>query len=153
MKFPADPSSLREFLRGMLRTQRLAVLGTSGPEGPHCSLVAFAEADDLKTLLFATSRATGKYSHIMRDPRVSVLIDTRTNTAEDFRDAAAVTAVGTAAEATGPERDRFAAVYLEKHPELADFIGAPECGVMKVSVATYRVVTRFEQVSVLPAGD
>jgi nitroimidazol reductase NimA-like FMN-containing flavoprotein (pyridoxamine 5'-phosphate oxidase superfamily) len=147
------PSGLRELVSEMLSVQRLAVLGTCGEEGPHCSLVAFAPADDLKTLLFATRRATKKYAHIERDHGVSLLIDTRTNAAGDFERAAAVTAIGTAVEVTGTERDRYEAVYLEKNPELGDFVGSPECGLMKVTVKTYRIVTRFQEVSELPAGD
>jgi nitroimidazol reductase NimA-like FMN-containing flavoprotein (pyridoxamine 5'-phosphate oxidase superfamily) len=153
MNLSNDLPSLRELVSGMLRTQRFAVLATCGKGSPFCSLVAFAPADGLKTLLFATKRATRKYSHIRMNPAVSILIDTRTNTASDFRDAAAVTAIGTAAEADAGEKDRYAAAFLEKNPELKEFVGSPECGLMKVEVKTYRVVTRFQEVSEIPAGD
>jgi nitroimidazol reductase NimA-like FMN-containing flavoprotein (pyridoxamine 5'-phosphate oxidase superfamily) len=149
----SDLSSLRELVSGMLRSQRLAVLGTCGKEGPYCSLIAFVGADDLKTLLFATQRATRKYSNILLNPAVSLLIDTRTNTAEDFRNAAGITAIGTAAEVAGPERERYKAAYLYKQPELGDFVGSPECALIRVNVKTYMVVTRFQEVTELPVGD
>jgi nitroimidazol reductase NimA-like FMN-containing flavoprotein (pyridoxamine 5'-phosphate oxidase superfamily) len=146
-----DLPSPRALVSGMLHTQRFAVLGTCGDGNPLCSLVAFAEADDLKTLLFATRLATRKYSHIRLNPAVSLLIDTRTNSTADFRNAAAVTAIGTAVEVTAEERDGYVEKYLEKNPELEDFVGSPECGLIKVEVKTYRVVTRFQQVSEIPA--
>ena len=71
-------------LKDLFSMQRFAVLSTSNKGQPYSNLVAFASADDLKTLYFATTRATRKYKNISSDSRVSFLIDSRTNKSSDL---------------------------------------------------------------------
>jgi hypothetical protein len=87
--------------------------------------------------LFCTSRATRKYGNITIDPRVSVLLDNRSNTESDFNDAVAVTALGTAIETKGKDRDELVNIYLEKHPYLEDFINSQDNALMRVDVEEY----------------
>ena len=56
----------------------------------YSNLVAFAETEDLKHILFITSRPTQKYRNLSHNPRVSMLIDSRSNAEADFHDAVAV---------------------------------------------------------------
>ena len=85
-----------EDLRGVLRTlfdgQRLAVLATHSEGQPYCSLVAFVPSDDLRDLVFATTRATRKFANMQGDERVALLVDSRSNCDEDFHRAVAATA-------------------------------------------------------------
>ena len=76
-------------IRNLLESQRLAVLSTQNHGQPYCNLIAIAAADDLKYLLFATTRATRKYANLMADSRVAVLVDNRRNDPADFTGAAA----------------------------------------------------------------
>src|SRR4030042_4347027 len=99
-----DLSDLRELLRGLFASQQLAVLATQNGGQPYGNLVAFAECDDLKHLIFVTSRNTRKYTNVTQDERVALLIDSRANQMSDFNKARAVTAIGTAKETTGNER-------------------------------------------------
>ena len=91
-------TKLKRELQKLFKKQRLAVLATQKNGQPYSSLVAFAVTEDLKHLIFATSRATRKYDNFSSDSRVALLIDTRTNKVSDFHHAMAVTAVGTAIE-------------------------------------------------------
>ena len=133
-------------VRRLLDEQALAVLGTHHAGAPYTSLVAFAATEDLRSLLFATSRATRKWANLADDARASMLIDSRTNRAEDFADAAAVTVLGVVEEVTGEERTAFLEVFLAKHPHLADFTAAPSCALLRLNVETYILVTRFQHV-------
>ena len=99
-------------LRDLFSDQPLAVLATDAGGRPYTSLVAFAAASDLTRLLFATTRATRKFANILENPRVSLLIDNRANEVSDFRNAVAVTVLGTAAEVSGDEKAPLAALYL-----------------------------------------
>jgi len=72
-------------VRRLLDGQLLAVLGTHHAGAPYTSLVAFAATEDLRSLLFATSRATRKWANLTDDARASMLIDSRTNRAETSR--------------------------------------------------------------------
>ena len=136
-------------LAALLGSQRLAVLITAGDEGPHGSLVAFAAAPELDLLVFATSRSTLKFENLLHHPRVALLVDNRSNAEADFHLAAAVTAYGPARETGGDERTRLEAAYLARHPYLHDFITSPSCALVCVKVERYRLVRRFQDVTLL----
>jgi hypothetical protein len=136
-------------LAALLAGQQLAVLITTGAEGPHGSLVAFRPSPDLRELVFATSRATLKFENLLRQPQVALLVDNRSNQAADFRLAAAATAYGPAREAGGEERAPLEAAYLERHPDLHGFVASPDCALVRVTVERYRLVRRFRDVTIL----
>ena len=140
-----DESHIR-LLREMLDDQLLGVLGTHHEGEPYTSLVGFAATPDLKALLFATGRSTRKAANLTADSRASMLIDNRTNTAADFTEAAAATAVGRVDEAGGDERAEFDRIFLAKHPHLGDFVRSPSCAALRLQVSVYMVVTRFQHV-------
>jgi len=80
-----DPHDIRQDIKDLLDSQKLAVLSTQGEAGPYVSLVAFAAADDLKSILFATPVYTRKYDNLKRKPEVALLVDNRVNDADDFK--------------------------------------------------------------------
>lgn len=137
---------LEEVIRELFSSQRLAVLGTQSGGQPYANLVAFIASDDLKSIFFATARATRKYANIEADARVTVLIDNRSNQDSDFSQAAAVTATGTAQEVMGSERDAVLTIYLAKHPMLKDFVQSPSCALLQIRVEIYYLVRRFQNV-------
>jgi uncharacterized protein YhbP (UPF0306 family) len=136
-----------ERLKELLASQKLAVLATHQEGQPYCSLMAFAATADLKEVVFATRRATRKYANMAEDPRVALLVDNRSHQESDFHQALAVTVLGRVQEVAAGEKPGFMKIYLAKHPDLADFITSPDCALMKLTVATYLVVTRFQEVS------
>lgn len=142
---PTDPVTERA-LRALLAGQRLAVLATHSPDGPYCSLVAFVVSEDLRELVFATSRHTRKYARLAEDGRVALLIDSRQNQESDFHDAAAVTVQGEAAEVPPEQAEAVRASYLARHPYLADFLASPSCALLRVQVHAYILVDRFQHV-------
>lgn len=137
---------LRATLRQLLAAQNLAVLSTHHEGQPYASLVAFVAAEELKQIVFATARTTRKFSNLQADPRVAVLIDSRTNQPCDFHQAIAVTATGRAEELSGIERERLTALFLVKHPHLEDFLRAPTCALIRIHVQCYYLVSRFQNV-------
>jgi len=139
-------SRLKEFLKDLFSSQRLAVLATQNRRQPYGNLVAFMATDDLKHLLFATTRATRKYANISRNPRIAMVVDNRSNQEADFHQAAAVTATGVVKEVEGPEKERFQKLYLSRHPYLKEFVSSPTCALLKMEVETYYVVNRFQNV-------
>ena len=139
-------SQLRKTLKDLFSSQRLGVLATYGQGQPYSSLVAFAATDDLKYLVFATTRATRKYANLSTESRVALLVDDRSNQDSDFHSAVAVTVLGNAEEVKQSERDRFLRLYIAKHPYLEEFVNSPTCALLKVSVQKYYVARRFQNV-------
>ena len=135
-----------ETIRRILTTQRLGVLATHGDEYPYTSLVGFAATGDLTTLAFATMRHTRKFAHLQRHPHASLLINSAVNTAADFKDAVAVTALGQAREAPEARRDELRGLYLTKFPFLTDFLNDPSCALVTLAVSRFIVVARFQDV-------
>jgi len=133
-------------IRNILEHQRLAVLATEGDEGPYANIVSFTPSRDLKTLLFATSRSTRKFSNLMHSTKVSLLVDNRSNRIEDFSDAVAITAMGSAREVQEKEKERALELILEIHPHLKTFLRSPSIAVMEVMVHKYIMVCRFQEV-------
>jgi len=139
-------SELREKISCIFTSQSLAVLATQKDGRPYANLVAFAATEDLRILLFTTARSTRKFSHILDSPQVALLMDNRTNSIRDFRDAVAVTALGKATVVEGAEKEHLSSVYLAKHPHLTDFISTPNQALLKVVVCKYILVSHFQRV-------
>ena len=139
-------SQLEEFLKDLFSSQRLAVLATQSRKQPYGNLIAFMATEDLKHLVFATTRATRKYANISRNPRIAMVVDNRSNQEADFRRAAAVTATGVVKETLGPQKKRFQNLYLSKHPYLKEFVSSPTCALLRMDVESYYVVRQFQNV-------
>jgi nitroimidazol reductase NimA-like FMN-containing flavoprotein (pyridoxamine 5'-phosphate oxidase superfamily) len=147
MKDPETTQSVKSLVSELLRDQQFAVLATREEDGqPYTSLMAFAAIDDLRQLILATSRATRKYANLSAEPRVSLLVDSRSHRTADIHDALAVTILGEAEEVTGAERARLLIPYLAKHPHLDDFAMSPSCALLRVKVKSYYLVSRFQEV-------
>jgi len=131
----------------LLATQHLGVLGTNRQGHAYASLVAFAAAPDARHLYFATTRATRKYHNLTEDHEVALLIDSRTNQAGDLHAAAAVTAYGRAEEVPAAAHAEALALYLARHPQLKTFVTAPSTALLRISVTSYDLVQRFQQVT------
>jgi len=144
---------LQHLIAELLNNQSLGVLATSAAGHPYTTLVGFAATDDLREILFATHRSTRKFANLNGDERVSLLIDNRTNRADDFRRAAALTAIGTAQEVGAERRDGSRSLFLEKHPMLKEFVNSPGCALCRIKVKRYSLVQRFQDVMELDLDD
>lgn len=133
-------------LRTLLTTQRLAVVATQQNKHPYTSLVAFVASEDLRRIAFVTRRATTKYRNLTEAPDVSLLIDSRTHSEEDFTVGAAVTILGRAAEIGDKQESELLSAFLRKHPHLESFARSSSTALCGVDVETYVLVTHFQQV-------
>ena len=141
-----EETGLSDQIRKLCLSQRLAVLSTRSGEQPYSSLVCFAASDDLRHILFATTRVTRKYANLMRESRVALLVDNRSNDPADTFRATAVTALGSARELEGEEAAKARKTYLERHPHLEEFVSSPSTAMLQLDVEKYVLVTRFQDV-------
>jgi len=146
---------LQQEIAQLLSSQKLAVLSTQSSDGfAYASLIAFAATGDLQTILLATPKATRKFANIKNNPRVSLLIDNRSNEEEDFHDAKAVTVMGMAQEVElETAGEKLAALYLDKHPYLDGFLHSPTTAFIQINVLRYYLVKRFQEVMELHIRD
>ena len=132
---------------------RFAVLATSDGGRPYTSLIAYALTPDCQTIIFATKKATQKYRNLKEQRSVSILIDNRSQTPEDLGRAEAVTLLGTARLVrAGTRRDKYAAVFTARHPQLAAFVNDPGTALLAMTIEQAVHVTQFQNVSFWTRG-
>lgn len=143
------PAEFQKRLRELLNSQSLGVVATHGEAHPYASLVAFVASDDLKRIYFVTPKATRKFSYLSKNHRVAILVNNSTNQTEDFHRAISVTALGSATEIMGADREPLLNLYLTKHPHLEDFAKSPSCAMVRITVQSYYMVRNFQNVTEL----
>ena len=148
---PAEPREKELFIQDQIRTlmqeQPFAVLCMQGEEQPYGSIVSYAIANDLSSIIFCTSVNTHKYRLLCANDRVALVIDSRPQQPDQIMDAAALTATGHAIEIPrGPERDRLATLLAGRHATIASFISDPSTALFRIEVKLYVYVTHFQEV-------
>ena len=137
-----------ERLNALDKDQLHAVLATESDGQPYTSMIAYALTPDKKGLVFATPRKTQKYKNMLKNNRVSLLIDTRSNTEKDYMSAESLTILGNAKPVRKGEKwSELAGVLIRKHPNLNEIIHSPETKLIFVQISRCIHVTRFQTVS------
>ena len=140
--------SVLERLHLLNKTQKHAVLATDSDGQPYTSLIAYALTSDMKGIVFATPKDTSKYRNILKNRRVSLLIDTRSNTEKDYMGAESVTVLGNARQVKrSKKRSELATILIKKHPKMSEFIDSPEVALVLIEIMKCIHVTRFQSVS------
>jgi len=130
------------------KNQPHAVLATVFGNEPYTSLISYAITPDMRGLVFATPRRTRKYRNIMKNNCVSLLIDSRSNTAKDYMKAESVTIIGRAYCVKNiKKKDELASILIKKHPGLKKFIDAPSTALILVKTTKCIHVSSFQFVS------
>lgn len=145
-RMSAQEKEIKEKIAGLLASQQLAVLSTQRDGQPYSSLMAFAFTPELANILVATGKSTRKHQNLVQESRVSLLIDNRANSANDFHTAMAVTVIGKAQHIEAAERPEFAKLYLKRHPYLEQFLTSKTTAFVKIAVSHYVVVAHFQEV-------
>jgi hypothetical protein len=133
-------SELQPAVSELFATQRYAVLGTQRTERVGLFLMALAVGKDLRTCILATESATSKYADLVRNSRMSLLVDNRSNQGSDTQEAVALTIDGQAEEVGEPERELLACLFLARHPQLSALVHSPTCALFRVHVIRYELV-------------
>ena len=133
-------------LRELLEDQRLAVISTRTGDQPYSNLICFAATNDLKHILFATTRATRKYANLMKESQIALLVDNRSHGLVDPFRALALTALGKAVELKGTESAQALSIYIARHPHMQEFASSPSTALFRMNVEKYILVRRFQDV-------
>ena len=134
---------LRQKIADLLCKEKLAVLASWDGKQPYNTLVAYIFTEDLKSIFFATREDTKKYQNIVKYPYVSLLIDNRTNDKKDFKDAVALTV---SAKAKPIEKQAYVNLYLNRFPDLKEFLEDPQTVLVLLETQQYIYVHRFQEV-------
>ena len=136
-----DENEARQILKSFLQGQKLAVLATQDELGPRASLIVYIIDDDLRRLYFLTPKSTRKYRSILRQPRVSLLVDDRCGHM-GIQDMTSITIMGSCQECMTGEDEEQRRSLLEKVGEES----FPDQAMMRVSVESLSVVTTLDDI-------
>ena len=142
----AEPS-LRERIQALVESQPFGVLCVQGGGQPYGALVAFTFSHDLRHAVFATPMATRKYRLLCESDHVALVIDNRSDKADELMEIEAVTATGHSRliERDG-EYDEWASLLVSRHAYLKSFVKAATCALFRIDVVRFLHVVRFQEV-------
>lgn len=120
----------------LLRSKDLCVLATVSDGTPHCSLMAYVLDETGRSLYMATRKDTTKFENLRKNPRVSLLVDTRDEgTGGDGNPTRALTVDGRFEPVDREDEGaRARAALLERHPRLEPLLGDPEAVILRVRI-------------------
>ena len=126
-------------MKRLAREKDLCVLATVSDGKPHCSLMAYAAADDASEIYMVTHKQTKKYRNLMENPAVSLLIDTREDHPGPDRLKARAMTVSGICEGIKEEGKRsfVRARLLERHPHLRSFLDHPDAELLCIRVSSF----------------
>lgn len=141
-------------MKALVKQKDICVLATISHNKPHCSLMAYTADDEGLEIYMVTNRDTKKYTNLVQNPAVSLLIDTRDEIRDSGRlKAEALTVEGEfqPIEDAGKEarvRDKLRA----RHPHLEELISDPNSAVFSIRVLSFLLLqgpidAYFEQIS------
>ena len=118
-----------KLLAHLIRSTRIASLGTLRDEAPHVSMVVFVTVDDFSEFYIHVSRLAQHTMDMQKDKRMSLLIAETDDGRADPQTLTRVSIRGTAAPMQNgePGYNRIKNLYIERFPEsealfkLADF--------------------------------
>ena len=135
---------IREEIQTLAREKKICVLATVADGKPHCSLMAYVTDENCKEIDMVTHKNTTKHENLMKNPTVSLLIDTRDVSPRSK--AKALTVEGTYAAIESEEkRKKVRAKLLTVHPHLAGFINHPKVELLRFKIRSFLLIDGLQE--------
>ncbi len=126
-------------IKELIRQNDLCVLATIGPQGPHTSLMAYTSSSDATRMFLVTPKNTLKYENMVRDPRVSLMIDSRNRGARQEIRALTVSGHAERVSDTKTIKDLHDA-FAVRHPHLKRLLEEPDVAWISVQVDSFQLL-------------
>ena len=138
-------------IRGLLRDQRIAALGTLHDGAPFVSMVPFALLPQAKAFVIHVSQLASHTRDMIQDPRVSLLVVAPETPGTPPQATARITVSGTAERPSEGDPDQAAAreAYLERFPEAAPILALGDFSFFTIRPLSVRFVGGFAQAGTL----
>jgi nitroimidazol reductase NimA-like FMN-containing flavoprotein (pyridoxamine 5'-phosphate oxidase superfamily) len=129
-------------IKTLVRERDTCVLATVSGSTPHCSLMVYVSDDECRKIYMVSHRQTKKFQNLIKNPAVSLLIDTREeDTGTQRSQTKALTIHGVFQEMReGAEKHVVRARLLERHPHLREFFDHPDAEVFSVKVESVQLL-------------
>jgi len=128
-----------EKMKALIKEKDVCVLATTSSDKPHCSLMAYVTDEDCREIYMVTHRQSRKYENLMKNPYVSLLIDTREEHLGSRRpDAKALTVSGTFGKIDDEnKRSHVRSKLMDRHPHVEEFLNHPDAEILCIRVESF----------------
>ena len=140
-------------IAALIRSQRVAALGTLREDSPFTSMAAYAAEPDFGGLLLHLSRLAPHTRHLLAHPQAALLIHERDDERDDPQTLARITLVG-AATPIAAKSAAFAAAracYLARLPSAAPLFDFPDFMLFRFVLSEARYIGGFARAYTLTA--
>jgi len=136
-----------EEMKALAKQKDICVLATVSGENPHCSLMAYATDDDCREIYMVTQKGTKKCKNLIKNPSVSLLIDTREErTSSRLPQAKALTIAGLFQKIDDEDKKRLARErLLERHPYLTGFIDQADTELICIRTTSFLLLNGLKE--------
>ena len=131
-------------MKALAGKKKICVLATAAGNKPYCSLMAYVTDEHCREIYMVTHRATKKYRNLMKNPAVSLLIDTREEA--EHTQAQALTVEGVFQKILDEDkRTLIRSRLLAVHPHLRDFADHPDAELLCIKVKSFLLLTGLDE--------
>jgi general stress protein 26 len=131
-----------EKMKDIVKGNDLCVLATVSEGKPHCSLMSYISDEKGQEIYLISHKQTKKYVNLMKNPTVSLLIDTREEKKGQRRiDIKALTVIGEFQTIKDPrKKDFIRSKFLKRHPHLTDFLNDPGTEIFSIRIKSFQLL-------------
>ncbi len=142
-------------LANLIRTQRIAALGTLREDAPFVSMILYAASTNFQAFYTLISRLAHHTQDILKDARVSLMIIEPDDESQDPQQLARVSITGQAV-AISPEAADYESIqslYIDKFPQAAFNLTLKDFNFYRIEPRSVRYVAGFAKAYDLSAED
>lgn len=133
---------------------RWAALATVGNDGPSASMVAYAPAPDVASILLFLSGLSEHTRNLINEPRVALVVSDLDPGTGDPQTLARLSIKGMAEQVdrASPEFDRAWRTYVARFPEAGPRLALADFSLFRIVIGEARYVGGFAQAGTIPAA-
>ena len=133
-------------MKAMARNKNICVLATIAGQKPYCSLMAYVTDSACTEIYMVTHRQTQKYQNLIKNPAVSLMIDSRETSPRTK--ARAMTVEGIFAKVEDPDiLKQIRRKLLTVHPHLEQFMSHPEAEILRIKIKSFLLLNGLTESS------
>jgi len=135
-------NNMLEKMKDIVKGNDLCVLATVSAGKPHCSLMSYISDEEGQEVYMISHKQTKKYSNLMENPTVSLLIDTREEEKDRRRiDIKALTVSGEFQTINDSGKKALIhGKFLKRHPHLVDFLYDPGAEIFSIRIKSFQLL-------------
>jgi nitroimidazol reductase NimA-like FMN-containing flavoprotein (pyridoxamine 5'-phosphate oxidase superfamily) len=131
-----------EKMKSIVKGNDLCVLAKVSEGKPHCSLMSYISDEEGLEIYLISNKQTKKYSNLVENPTVSLLIDTREEEKGHRRVyIKALTVSGEFQTINNPgKKNLIRAKFLKRQPHLTDFLNDPGAEIFSIKIKSFQLL-------------